>query len=147
MTLTIEKTIRNKQDFIRECSDWCKTFRNENNVIIKYIRKGTAPVCLTETENGFSVKVGKSKPVGVLAAYRGADGVVRIGWSLCRRTEPFNPKVGLRYALERAVSEGVMVSLGMSISQFRKGRFSRMPKSIEKEMKEFIERTKRYFKT
>lgn len=140
MTLTIEKTIRNKQDFIRECSDWCKTFRNENNVIIKYIRKGTAPVCLAETENGFSVKVGKSKPVGVLAAYRGTDGAVRIGWSLCRRTEPFNPKVGLRYALERAVSEGCWQSLVGEVDH------GRMPKSIEKEMKEFVERTQRYFK-
>jgi|GEM_PF-6008237 hypothetical protein len=138
MTLTIEKKIRSKQDFVQECNDWCKSFRNETDVIIKYVRKGPTPVCLTETKNGFSVKIGKSAPVGVLAAYRGKDGKVRIGWALCRKSEKFYSKVGQRYALERAIPEDMM--LDMSVA----GR--PVPKTLENPMEEFIERTKRYFK-
>lgn len=106
MNLHMTRPVHSKQDFINDCTEWCKTFLDQNQVAIAYVRKGKRPSqqIYVETEEGVKVAVrqGRRKPIGVMAAYRGNDGVLRVGWSLCRKSEPFHPKIGLRYALERA---------------------------------------------
>jgi hypothetical protein len=101
------RPITSKQDFLSDCKQWCEGFQSHNNVLIAYVRRGKRPPqnLFVQTEQG-TLKLGRQgrkRPQGVVAAYRGQDGVIRIGWSLCRKTEPFNSKVGLRYALERAI--------------------------------------------
>jgi len=75
--------------------------------MIAYVRRGPRPVrnVFIQSEDGTvaATKQGRRKPQGVIAAYRGQDGTVRIGWSLCRKGETYDNKVGLRYALERAI--------------------------------------------
>jgi len=107
MTLQMAQPINSKKDFIADCENWCEGFQKSNKVLIAYVRRGKRPPqnLFIQTEEG-TVRLGRQgrkRPQGVIAAYRGDDGVIRIGWSLCRKTETFVSKVGLRYALERAI--------------------------------------------
>lgn len=108
MTLTMTQKINSKKDFIADCKNWCEGFQNSNKVLIAYVRRGKRPAqnLFVQGEEGTLklARQGRKRPQGVVAAYRGQDGVIRIGWSLCRKNETFNSKVGLRYALERAVA-------------------------------------------
>lgn len=110
------ETIKCRQDFVDECTEWCKKFINENKVIITYIRSGKKPKSVvryvqttTPDGNGYLkiVKQGRRGRCGVIAAYKGQDGVIRVGWSLCRKNEKFHRKIGLKYALERATNKFV----------------------------------------
>lgn len=119
MTLSMTRTINSRQDFLNECTDWCRKFNEDNKVLLIYVRRGPKPkktvVVRLPSPDLFpnqverypryttAVQEGKRKPQGVVAAYRGEDGIVRVGWSLCRKTETFHSKVGLKYALERAI--------------------------------------------
>lgn len=110
MTLSMTHTINSRQDFLDECTVWCQKFNDDNKVLLAYVRRGPKPKLTIVLSKGVfwqdsiqSVKEGKRKPQGVVAAYCGTDGIIRVGWSLCRKTETFHSKVGLRYALERAI--------------------------------------------
>jgi hypothetical protein len=122
MTLTVTNPINSKKDFLADCKNWCDNFQTENKVMIAYVRRGPRPVrnVFIQSEDGTvaATKRGRRKPQGVVAAYRGQDGTVRIGWSLCRKSETYDNKVGLRYALERAIPLNVVREMLKELTTF-----------------------------
>ena len=148
--------INNKQDFLNDCSNWCEGFQTSNKVLIAYIRRGKRPAqnIFVQSEDGTlkASRKGRRRPQGVVAAYRGDDGIVRIGWSLCRKTEAFSSKVGLRYALERAVPIGVVASRLQELEALmdlqREGvkitiPENSPPQSVRKTLTKILERTEK----
>tara|TARA_Y100000034_G_scaffold46012_1_gene56569 strand:+ start:1515 stop:2069 length:555 start_codon:yes stop_codon:yes gene_type:complete len=123
MSTTIQG-VNSRQQFQDVCTNWCEKFLVDNKVLFVYVRRGPKPkqtinIKVDETDESgervvrqiTAVREGKRKPQGVIAAYRGGDDVVRVGWSLCRKTEPFHSKVGLKYALERAIPLNQLVEM------------------------------------
>lgn len=110
MTITTTREINSRQDFLEDCSTYCDTFRTqlgEEKLLITYVRRGKRPTpnFFIEGTDG-TVRVarqGRKRPQGVIVAFKDDDGKIMIGWSLCRKTEPFIKVVGLRYAIERAI--------------------------------------------
>ena len=155
------KTINSKKDFIEDCENWCEGFQNTNKVLIAYVRRGPVPTqtILMQSEDGTvkAARRGRRRPQGVVAAYRGTDGIIRIGWSLCRKTETFNSKVGIRYALERAVPLSGVKQQFVELSRLSKLRKENdilgqhtykepdhyPPQSIRKTLAKVIERTEK----
>ena len=76
----------------------------------------------------------KVRRVGIFAAVKDQDEIVRIGWSLCKAKvgDKFNYQDGVTIALKRA-------SKAQCINA--------MPLSLAKKLDRFIDRAKRYFKT
>lgn len=131
--LKVDRKIRSRQEFVNNCAEWCQKFNEKNKVIIFYVRKGRLPKIGV---NSF----GKRKPQGVLAAYRGSDGVLRVGWSLCNKIEPFDSKVGLRYALERAKP---LLDHDRDFSWFLKELSKSTPHDIRKQLPRFLARVRK----
>jgi hypothetical protein len=69
---------------------------------------------------------------GCLVAVRENQHSVKIGWSLCSRSDKFNPSLGTVIARGRIADEGMSPEL---------------PPSMEDSISEFVDRASRYFKT
>jgi len=85
------------------------------------------------------VRGSKHQKRGVLVAVKSdeEEGVVHIGWSLCKikakgkKVDKFDPQIAIDIARGRAVS-------GFSATY--------LPHSLQKQMNHFVDRAKRYFK-
>jgi hypothetical protein len=108
--MKMTRTVNNRQDFLADCADYCDTFKTQlgdNRLMIAYVRRGKRPSknIFIKGEDGTlkAAARGRRKPQGVIVAFKDDDGTIMVGWSLCRKNETFHSKVGLRYAIERAI--------------------------------------------
>lgn len=95
-------TFATRSEYIASCEQWCKGFFNENKVFIVYVRKSSSTWCKVQIDGQTYYRRGRGTPKGVVVAYRGKDGVLRVGWSFCRNKEKYNRRIGLRAALSSA---------------------------------------------
>lgn len=79
--------------------------------VINVARSAYVEKCRNENEAELNQKYllkyernNKGERVGVVLAYKDAEGVVKIGWSRCHtKLEPFNKYIGVNKAIKRAV--------------------------------------------
>lgn len=167
-TITKGKKINSRQDFLADCNTFCDEFRTQlgdEKLMITYVRRGKQPsqnIFIKDADGTVTVaRQGRKRPQGVIVSYK-QDGRIMIGWSLCRKTEPFNKIIGLRYAIERAIPLDELKELPICISTCSKTLDAASeaekediqkeldtltaklpPQSVQKTLNRFIERIER----
>ncbi len=103
-------------------------------MIIQYIKRIKQEVSPKKKS-----KMKRTHKVGVLVAFN-KDGKPRVGWSLTNvnNGDAFDKQEGIRLATERAISPIVLHD--------EKAALMYTPKSIQEDLKAFLERSKKYLK-
>jgi len=96
-------------------------------MIVEYVRSGGKK--RVAIKNGNKIFTG-GKKVGVMVALPIDDKIVRVSWAKChKRLDKFS-ELGVNIAKDRAVKE----------------RYHLVPRSMEKKIRGFVERVKKYYK-
>ncbi len=126
-----------RAEYIGECLEKAISILVPGQSLVQYIRKGKNRQPKDKED---AKRLKNRQPRGVLVAYRGADNVVYIGYSLCNtKVDTFNKWIGMRKAIEHTISTN---NTEGEVNTF----IDNTPQSIRKPLDEFIGRAQRFFK-